>query len=56
MLVLARDEVLALLSEVIVVPVTQTIRSLGSEVVLTLEDGMPVACALNFDHVALAAR
>jgi len=27
-----------------------------TEVVLTMADGMPTACALNFDHVALAQR
>jgi mRNA interferase MazF len=55
-LVLTRDEVLGQLAETIVVPATRTIRGLRSEVVLAPEDGMPVACALNFDHIALAAR
>lgn len=55
-LVLTRDEVIDHLNEIIVVPATWTIRGLGTEVVLTSEDGMPVACALNFDHVALAQR
>jgi len=40
----------------IVVPATRTIRGLTSEVILTPEDGMPAACALNFDHVSLAQR
>ena len=55
-LVLTRDEVLAHLNELIVVPATRTIRGLSTEVVLTDDDGMPVACALNFDHIALAQR
>lgn len=55
-LVLTRDEVIDHLNEIIVVPITRTVRGLTSEVVLTPEDGMPVLCALNLDHVALAQR
>jgi len=53
-LILTRDEVLPRLKEIIVVPTTRTIRGLTTEVVLTQDDGMPVSCALNLDHVALA--
>ena len=55
-LILTRDEVLPRLNEVIVVPVTRTIRGLSTEVILTADDGMPVTCALNLDHIALAQR
>jgi mRNA interferase MazF len=55
-LILTRDEVMDHLHEVIVVPVTRTIRGLSTEVLLTPEDGMPVVCALNFDHLSLAQR
>lgn len=55
-LLLTRDEIVDRLSEIIVVPATRTIRGLKTEVVLTEDDGMPVACALNFDHVSLAER
>lgn len=55
-LILTRDEVIQRLNEVIVVPVTRTIRGLTTEVVLMPEDGMPVNCALNFDHLSLAQR
>lgn len=55
-LILARSSVVERLNEIIVVPVTRTIRGLTSEVVLTPEDGMPVTCALNFDHISLAQR
>jgi mRNA interferase MazF len=44
------------LNEIIVEPATRTIRGLTTEVVLTIDDGMPAACALNFDHVSLAER
>lgn len=55
-LILTRDDVIDNLNEIIVVPITRTIRGLATEVVLTLDDGMPVESALNFDHVALAQR
>ena len=55
-LILTRNEVIDRLNEIIVVPATRTIRGLTTEVVLTTADGMPVNCALNFDHVALAQR
>ena len=55
-MLLTRNEVIDLLNEIIVFPATRTIRGLTTEVILTLEDGMPAACALNFDHVSLAQR
>jgi mRNA interferase MazF len=55
-LVLTRGDVIDRLNEIIVVPVTRTIRGLKTEVVLTPDDGMPTSCALNLDHVALAQR
>ena len=54
-LLLSRDAMLASLNEVIVVPATRTIRGLDTEVVLTEDDGMPTACALNLDHASLAS-
>ena len=55
-LALTRDEVINRLNEIIVAPVTRTIRGLTTEVVLTEEDGMPAACAVNFDHISLGQR
>lgn len=55
-LLLGRPEVIDVLGEVIVVPVTRTIRGIPTEVVLTPDDGVPVTCALNFDHVSLAQK
>jgi mRNA interferase MazF len=55
-LILTRDEVIDYLNEIIVVPVTRTIRGLATEVILAPDDGMPVVSALNFDHIALAQR
>ena len=53
---LTRDEVIGSLNEIIVAPVTRTLRGVSTEVVLTPDDGMPVACALNLDHVSLVQR
>ena len=55
-LVLTRGEVIDRLNEIIVAPVTRTIRGLRTEVLLTEQDGMPLSCALNFDHLSLAQR
>jgi mRNA interferase MazF len=55
-LILTRDEVADQLNELIVAPLTRTVRGLATEVVLTPDDGMPVVSAINFDHVALAQR
>jgi len=55
-LLLTRADVIDSLNEIIVVPATRTIRGIPSEVVLTPDDGLPTACALNFDHIALAQR
>lgn len=55
-LVLTRDEVLDHLNEIIVAPVTRTIRGLRTEMLLTEEDGMPTPCAINFDHLSLGQK
>jgi mRNA interferase MazF len=55
-LVLSRTGVVEVLNEIIVVPVTRTLRGMATEVLLTSDDGMPVSSALNFDHVSLAQR
>jgi mRNA interferase MazF len=55
-LILTRDEVIDSLNEIVVAPVTRTIRGLETELLLTLDDGMPVVCAVNFDHVDLVQR
>ena len=55
-LILTRGEVIEQLNEIIVAPATRTIRGIATEVLLTPDDGMPVASALNLDHVSLAQR
>jgi mRNA interferase MazF len=34
-----------------VAPITATIRSIPTELVLTVADGMPTSCAVNFDNL-----
>ena len=55
-LVLTRSDVIERINEIIVVPATRTVRGIASEVILTPDDGMPLVCALNFDHISLAQR
>jgi mRNA interferase MazF len=50
-LILTRDSAIAVLSSVTVAPITSTIRSIPTEVVLTEEDGLPSTCAANFDNL-----
>jgi len=50
-LILTRDSAIAVLHSVTVAPITSTIRSIRTEVVLTKEDGLPATCAANFDNL-----
>jgi mRNA interferase MazF len=50
-LILTRDAALEYLGDVTVAPITSTIRSIPTEVVLSETDGMPRQCAVNLDHV-----
>jgi mRNA interferase MazF len=50
-LILTRDSAIAVLNSVTVAPITSTIRSIPTEVVLTEDDGLPSPCAANFDNL-----
>ncbi len=52
-LILTRDAVIPVLSDVLSVPATRTRRSIATEVDLDWEDGMPAACVLTTDNVTL---
>jgi mRNA interferase MazF len=54
--ILTRDSVLESLGEVTVAPITSTIRSIPSEVRLSVEDGMLGECVVNLDHIQTVAR
>ena len=46
-LVLTRDSAITVLNSVTIAPITSTIRSIPTELVLTEEDGLPRTCAAN---------
>lgn len=50
-LILTRQAALPVLSRVLAVPATKTIRRIPSEVLLDTDDGMPRGCALTFDNI-----
>lgn len=50
-LILTRNSAIAVLNSVTIAPITSTIRSIPTEIVLTEEDGMPSTCAANFDNI-----
>jgi mRNA interferase MazF len=54
--VLTRDNAIAYLSTVTVAPITSTIRSVPSEVVLAEEDGMKAPCAVNLHNTVTVAQ
>jgi len=49
--VISRQDVIELISTVMVAPITSTVRGLPSEVALDSTDGMKGVCAVNLDHV-----
>lgn len=49
--VLTRNRFIPRLHAVLVAPVTSTVRDIPTEVPLGPDDGMPRACAANFDNV-----
>jgi mRNA interferase MazF len=55
-LILSRDSAIGVLNSVTVAPITATIRSIPTEVVLTEDDGMPSTCAANFDNLQTVPR
>lgn len=55
-LVLTRDEAIAKLSELTVVPLTRTVRGLVNEVELDEDDGMPTHCVTSFDNLSTIAK
>lgn len=49
--ILTRDDVIPLLSTVMVAPILSTIYGIPSEVVVGIEQGLKKSCAINLDHV-----
>lgn len=55
-LILTRDSAIGVLNSVTVAPITSTIRSIPTEVILTEADGLPNTCAANFDNLQTVPR
>lgn len=55
-LVLSRDAAVPVLSALIAVPATRTMRGLPTEVELGHADGMPDACVLSLDNATLMPK
>jgi len=50
-LVITRDEAIAVLTHLIVAPVTRTVRGIPTEIELGPAENLPVACAASFDNM-----
>jgi len=55
-LILTRDSVLEYLNETTIAPITSTIRDIPSEVFVSKNDGMPMDCAVNCDHLQTVSK
>jgi mRNA interferase MazF len=54
--VLTRDSAIAYLAAVTVAPITSTIRGVPSEVVLNVEDGVKLPCAVNLHNAVTVSK
>lgn len=52
-LLLSRSLLIPVLTQVLAVPATRTVRGIPTEVALDEDDGMPVPCVLSLDNVSL---
>lgn len=55
-LVLTRDPVADRIGSVVVALITRTVRGLVSELELTVADGLPSNCVVNFDNIHTIPR
>jgi len=55
-LVLTRNGAIPTLDSLTIVPITTSVRDIQSQVVLTEDDGMPEACAINLDSIQTVAK
>lgn len=55
-LILTRTPVIGHLGEITIAPITSAIRYIPSEVLLSREDGMPMDCAINMDHIQTISK
>ena len=50
-LVVTRDEAVPVLTWIIVAPITRTVRSIPTEILLGPDEGLPAECAATFDNL-----
>jgi mRNA interferase MazF len=50
-LILTRESAISVLNSVTIAPITSTVRSIPTELLLTEQDGVPHTCAANFDNL-----
>ena len=55
-LVLTRDSAIGHLSTVTVAPITSTVRDVPSEVILDVDDGMKIRCAVNLHNAVTVSQ
>lgn len=55
-LVMTRDEAIPVLTHLLAIPASRTIRGIPTEVVLDQSDGMPAECVLTMDNMATVQR
>ena len=55
-LILTRSTVIPYLNTVTIAPITNRIRDIPSEVLLTADDGMHETCAANFDNIQTVSQ
>jgi mRNA interferase MazF len=55
-LILTRESAISVLNSVTIAPITSTIRSIPTELLLTEQDGVPHPCAANFDNLQTVAK
>lgn len=56
MLVVTRTEAVAVLTGIVVAPVTRTVRSIPTEISLDEQEGLALACAASFDNLQRIRR
>jgi mRNA interferase MazF len=55
-LVLTRDSAIPVLNTVTIAPITSTVRSIPTQILLTAEDGLPDTCAASFANIQTVSR
>lgn len=55
-LILTRDRSIGVLRDVLLAPLTTTIRGIPTEVLLTAQDGVPRECVIDLQHVTTVPK